>query len=93
MVLLSIHNICIGSELREKTIFNYLHLLATFLIKKLYFSRHKNFFFLFSIKTYVVGTQKNHLNETILFYYESHQDSCSEYPQHMFWLRNKKIIF
>ena len=23
----------------------------------------------------------------------SHQDSSFEYPQHMFWLRNKKIIF
>ena len=36
-----------------------------------------------SVLTYVLGTQKNHLIETVLF----------EYPQHMFWLRNKKIIF
>ena len=23
----------------------------------------------------------------------SHRDSSFEYPQHMFWLRNKKMIF
>ena len=36
-----------------------------------------------SVLTYILGAQKNRLNETDLF----------EYPQHMFWLRNKKIIF
>ena len=36
-----------------------------------------------SILTYL-GAQKNHLIEIISFF---------EYPQHMFWLRNKKIIF
>ena len=38
-------------------------------------------FFYFSAKTYVVGTQKNHLNETVLF----------EHPKHMFKLMDKKI--
>ena len=31
-------------------------------------------------KTYVVGTQKNRLNETFFF----------EHPKHMFWMRNKE---
>ena len=34
----------------------------------------KNFFFYFSTKTYVVGTQKNRLNETVLL---STQNICS----------------
>ena len=38
----------------------------------------------------VLGAQTNHLtgsNEP------SHWDGSFEYPQHLFWLRNKKIIF
>ena len=31
---------------------------------------------------YVLGAQKNRLNETVF-----------EYPQHIFWLRNKEHIF
>ena len=34
------------------------------------------------MSTYVLGAQKNHLIERSF-----------EYPQHMFWLRNKKIKF
>ena len=34
----------------------------------------ENYFFYFSIKTYVVDTQKNHLNETVLL---STQNTCS----------------
>ena len=41
----------------------------------------KNFFPI--ILAYILGAQKNHLNETVLL----------SNPQHMFWLRNKKIIF
>ena len=37
----------------------------------------ENYFSYFSTKTYVVGTQKNHLNE---------------HPKHMFKLMDKKII-
>ena len=40
----------------------------------------------FPIYTCVLGTQKNRLIEAVLL-------STLEYPQHMFWLRNKKIIF
>ena len=36
-----------------------------------------------SVLAYVLGAQKNRLIENSYF----------EYPQHMFWLRNKKIIF
>ena len=32
---------------------------------------------------YVLGAQKNRLK----------RDGSFEYPQHMFWLRNKKIVF
>ena len=39
-----------------------------------------------SILTFVLGAQKKHLDA-------SHQDGSFEYPQHMFWLRNKKINF
>ena len=37
--------------------------------------------------TYVLGAQKNHLIEMVLL-----SDGSFEYPQHMFWLRNKNII-
>ena len=40
------------------------------------------YFYYFSTKTYVVGTQKNRLNETVLF----------EHPKHMFKQMDKKII-
>ena len=44
----------------------------------------QNYFSYFSTKTYVVGTQKNRLDETVL---------CSfEHPKHMFKLMDKKII-
>ena len=36
-----------------------------------------------AVLTYVLGAQKNRLIEMVSF----------EYPQHMFWLRNKKVIF
>ena len=42
----------------------------------------KNEFSYFSSKTYVEGTQKNRLNETVLF----------EHPKHMLKLMSKKII-
>ena len=42
----------------------------------------KHLFCYFSTKTYVVGAQKNHLTETVLF----------EYPKHMFKQMDKKII-
>ena len=37
-----------------------------------------------SVIAYVLGAQKNRLDETVHYF---------EYPQHMFWLRNKKIKF
>ena len=40
-----------------------------------------NYFSYFSIKTHVVDTEKNHLNE-----------SSFEYPKHMFKLMGKNII-
>ena len=36
-----------------------------------------------SVLTYVFGAQKNRLIETVIF----------EYPQHIFWLRNKNNIY
>ena len=44
------------------------------------FSKHLLFSYL-SVKTCVLGTQKNRLNGSF------------EYPIHMFWLRSKKLIF
>ena len=38
-----------------------------------------------------MGAQKNCLNETVLL--STHNISSSEYPQHMFWLRNEKYYF
>ena len=40
-----------------------------------------------SVKTSVLGAQKNRLIETEE---PSHRDGSFEHPQHMFWLRNKK---
>ena len=37
-----------------------------------------------SVLTFVLGAQTDQLIETVLL---------SKYPQHMFWLRNKTIIF
>ena len=48
----------------------------------------ENYFSESSTKTYVVGTQKNCLIETVLL----SRDSSFEYPQHMFKLMDKKII-
>ena len=46
------------------------------------------------VLAYVLGAQKNRLIETFGCSKEpSHRDGSFEYPQHMFWLRNKKIIF
>ena len=47
-----------------------------------------NFFSYFSTKAYVVGTQKNRLDETSQTQ-KNHLISF-EHPKHMFWLRNKK---
>ena len=41
-----------------------------------------SYFFYFSTKTYVLGTQKNRLNETVLL----------EHPKYMFKVIGKKII-
>ena len=41
----------------------------------------KKIFSYFSTKTYVVGAQKNHLNETSF-----------EHPEHMFKMTDKKIF-
>ena len=49
------------------------------LVKSTY---QKMYFSYFSTKTYVVGTQKNRLNETVLF----------EHPKHMIKLSGKKIF-
>ena len=50
----------------------------------------ENHFLYFSTKTYVVGTQKNHLNETVQE--PSQWDGSFEHPKHMFKLMGKKII-
>ena len=42
----------------------------------------ENYFSYFSTKTYIVGTQKNRLNEKV----------PHEHPKHMFILMDKKII-
>ena len=45
----------------------------TNIIRPLVKSAYQNFFSYLSMKTYVVGTQKNHLNETVLL---STQNIC-----------------
>ena len=60
------------------------------------FSAQNCKYFCPSILTYVLGAQKNRLIETILLSTQkelSHWDSSFEYPQHKFWLKNKKIKF
>ena len=60
------HNICFGWEIN----FNYTQDLLRTLVKSAY---QKIIFSYFSTKTYVVGTQKNLLNETVLL---STQNIC-----------------
>ena len=47
-----------------------------------------NYFTYFSTKTYVVGTQKNRLNETVLL----NGDGSFEHPKRKFKLMGKKIF-
>ena len=49
----------------------------------------ENYFLYFSSKTYVVGTQKNHL---IYRLNETDWDGSFEHQRHMFKLMGKKII-
>ena len=53
----------------------------TFIVDTYFESKIVNIFSSISLNIKILGAQKNRLIETVLF----------ECPQHMFWLRNKKI--
>ena len=63
MVLLSTQNLCLNSLIRKYSKF---HAKNCMYQAPRYECLTENYFFYFSTRTYVVGTQKNSLNETVL---------------------------
>ena len=59
------------------------HLVKCTTIGKHHFFSNKSIFSYSSVLTYVLDAQKE----------PSHRDGSFEYPQHMYWFRNKKTIF